>query len=108
MIPNLILLQDAPAGAGMMNFVMIALLIFIFYFFMVRPQQKKQKEIKKFREALGAGDKVITAGVIHGEIVSVKDTYFIVEIAPSVKIRVDKGSVYPSNENIEGQANLNR
>ena len=48
MIPNLILLQDAPAGAGMMNFVMIALLIFIFYFFMVRPQQKKQKEIKNF------------------------------------------------------------
>ena len=92
----------------MMNFVMIALLIFIFYFFMVRPQQKKQKEIKKFREALGAGDKVITAGGIHGEIVSVKDTYFIVEIAPSVKIRVDKGSVSPSNENIEGQANLNR
>ncbi|WP_304472573.1 preprotein translocase subunit YajC [uncultured Muribaculum sp.] len=50
----------------------------------------------------------MTAGGIHGEIVSVKDTYFIVEIAPSVKIRVDKGSVYPSNENIEGQANLNR
>ena len=73
-----------------MNSVMIALLIFIFYFFMVRPQQKKQKEIKKFREALGAGDKVITAGGIHGEIVSVKDTYFIVEIAPSVKIPLSR------------------
>lgn len=110
MTTNFILLQDASAGtgAGMMNLVMIALLIVIFYFFMIRPQQKKQKEIRKFREALSTGDKVITAGGIHGEICTVKDTYFIIEIAPSVKIRVDKGSVYPSNENVGEQANLNR
>lgn len=96
MTPNFVLLQDASAsGGGMMNLMMIVLLIVVFYFFMIRPQQKKQKEIKKFREALGNGDRVITAGGIHGEIVSVKDTYFVLEIAPAVRIRIDKGSVYP-------------
>ncbi|MCM1021971.1 MAG: preprotein translocase subunit YajC [Muribaculum sp.] len=98
MLYNFILLQDAPAGANFSGLLMIVLMIAVFYFFMVRPQQKKQKEIRKFREALTNGDKIITAGGIHGEIVTVKDTYFIVEVAPSVKIRVDKGSVYPSNE----------
>lgn len=103
MTQNLVLLQDAAAaGSGMSSIIMMVLLIGVFYFFMIRPQQKKQKEIRKFRESLGTGDKVITAGGIHGEIVSVKDTYFVIEIAPSVKIRIDKGSVYPSTE-VAGQ-----
>ena len=103
MTANFVLLQDATAsGGGMMNLLMIVLLIVVFYFFMIRPQQKKQKEIRKFRESLGNGDKVITAGGIHGEIVSVKGTYFVLEIAPTVRIRIDKGSVYPSTE-VAGQ-----
>ena len=103
MTANFVLLQDATAsGGGMMNLLMIVLLIVVFYFFMIRPQQKKQKEIRKFRESLGNGDKVITAGGIHGEIVSVKDTYCVLEIAPTVRIRIDKGSVYPSTE-VAGQ-----
>lgn len=95
---NSILLQDAgsAAGSGMMNILMIVVLILIFYFFMIRPQSKKQKEIRKFREGLQAGDKVITAGGIFGKIKEVKDTYIILEIADNVKIRIDKGSVYPS------------
>lgn len=106
---DLIFLQDAPAAAGgMSGFIMIALMILVFYVFMVRPQQKKQKEIRKFRESLGNGDKIITAGGIHGEIVSVKDTYFIIEIAPSVRIRIDKGSVYPSTEAVGNDQPLNR
>ena len=95
---NSILLQDAggAAGSGMMNILMIVVLILIFYFFMIRPQSKKQKEIRKFREGLQAGDKVITAGGIFGKIKEVKDTYIILEIADNVKIRIDNGSVYPS------------
>lgn len=95
---NSILLQDAggAAGSGMMSILMIVVLILIFYFFMIRPQSKKQKEIRKFREGLQAGDKVITAGGIFGKIKEVKDTYIILEIADNVKIRIDKGSVYPS------------
>lgn len=91
---NSILLQSQ--GAGWANIAMIVALIAIFYLFMIRPQQKKQNEIKKFREALKAGDSIVTAGGIYGKIRSVNDTTFVVEIAKDVKITIDKGSVYPS------------
>ena len=101
MLYNLITLQDVAGsadgnGAGMMNFVFIILIIVIFYFFMMRPLLKKQKEIKKFRENLAKGDKVITAGGIYGKIREIKDSAFVIEIADGVKITVDKQSVYPS------------
>ena len=97
MLLNSILLQAAGAGsAGIMNLLMIVALIAIFYFFMIRPQQKKQKQINKFREGLTKGDKVITAGGIHGIIKDVKEKSFVIEIADNVKITIDKGSIYPS------------
>ena len=73
----------------------------IFYFMMVRPQQKRQKEIKKFRENLTVGDRVVTAGGIHGKISGIKDDHFRVKIADGVEIRVDKGSVYPAGTSQE-------
>jgi preprotein translocase subunit YajC len=96
MLLNSILLQASAQGSSASGLIMIVLLIVIFYFFMIRPQQKRQKEIRKFREALGKGDKIVTAGGIHGTIRDVKEDSFIVEVADGVRIRVDKGSVYPS------------
>ncbi len=96
MLTNTILLQDAPQGGGFSSIIMIVALIAIFYFFMIRPQQKRQKEIRKFREGLSKGDNVVTAGGIYGKIREVNDTYFLIEISDGVRIRVDKGSVYPS------------
>ncbi len=97
---NSIMLEAAANGgmgqSGMMNILMIVALIAIFYFFMIRPQSKKQKEIRKFRDGLSVGDKVITAGGIHGKIKDVKDNVIILEIADNVRIKIDKGSVYPS------------
>lgn len=102
MITNLLFLQDAPAqGGGMSGIIMIVAMIAIFYFFMIRPQQKKQKEIRKFREALKKGDKIITAGGIYGRIVEVEATSFMIEIDNNVKIRVDKNSVYASPEDAQ-------
>ncbi len=101
MITNSILLQ---AGAEYTNIIMIVALIAIFYFFMIRPQQKRQKEIRKFREGLNVGDKVITAGGIYGKIRAVKDTTILLEIADNVKITIDKGSVYPSAAEAQAQA----
>ncbi|MBD5311689.1 MAG: preprotein translocase subunit YajC [Muribaculaceae bacterium] len=92
---NTILLQ-AQSGGGFSGIIMIVLMIAIFYFFMIRPQNKKQKEIKKAREALSNGDRVVTAGGIHGKIREVSDAYFVIEIAPNVSIKVDKNSVYPA------------
>ena len=102
-----ILLQAGQAGADWGGILMIVALFVIFYFFMIRPQQKRQKEIRKFRESLDRGSKGVTAGGIYGTIKEVKETYFIVEIAPSTSIRVDKGSVYPSAEDANQSAQEN-
>ena len=97
MLQNFIALQDAaPAGGGLSDIFMIVILIAIFYFMMIRPQQKKQKEIKKFREGLSKGDNVITAGGIYGKIKEIRQDSFLITVADGVCIRVDKGSIYPN------------
>ena len=67
----------------------------IIYFFMIRPQQKKQKELQAQRDALKIGSKIVTTGGILGTIKDVKENEFVVEIAEGVRVRVDKNSVYP-------------
>lgn len=73
--------------------VLLLGMVAVFYFFMVRPQQKKQKEAKKFREGLAKGDKVLTIGGIHGKILEVADTTVLLECEGSTKIRVDKSAI---------------
>lgn len=90
------LLQAKGQGGGLSGIIMIVAMIVIFYFFMIRPQSKKQKEIKKAREAMQNGDKVITAGGIHGKIKDISDDTILIDIAPGVSIKVDKTSVYPA------------
>ena len=80
------------------SLIMIVALIAIFYFLMIRPQQKKQKEIKKFRENIKVGDSVITAGGIHGKVTAIKEETFTIAIAHEVHIKVDKGSVFPAGQ----------
>lgn len=81
--------------------VMMVLLFGIMYFFMIRPQQKKQKQLQEARNAIKVGDKVVTAGGIHGKVKEIGDTYFIVEIAEGTKIKVEKASVYVSAEDTQ-------
>ncbi len=90
------LFLQVPANGGMMNIVFIIAIVAIFYFFMIRPQTKRQKEIKKFREALKPGDKIVTAGGIYGKIKEVRQDSFIVSISESVTIRISKDSVFQS------------
>ncbi len=97
MLYNLIMLEDAaPAGGGLSSILMIVALIAIFYFMMIRPQQKQQKKIRQFREGIKEGDRIITAGGIHGKIVGIRDDSFMVDMGNNVKVRIDKNSVYPS------------
>lgn len=96
---SIFLLQQSGEGGGISGLLMIVAMIVIFYFFMIRPQNKKQKEIKKAREAMQNGDKVVTAGGIHGKIKEITDTTILMEVAPGVSIRVDKTSVYPAGGN---------
>lgn len=99
---NTILLQSP--GSSWANIAMIVVLIAVFYFFMIRPQQKRQNEIKKFREGLKVGDSVVTAGGIYGKVKSIDETTFSIEIARDVRITVDKGSVYPSAQQAANDA----
>lgn len=89
-------LQEAPAqqgGSSWSYMIMIVVLFVIMWLFMIRPQQKKQKEMDKFRKELKKGDKVVTVGGIYGTVSEIKDTTVDIEIAKDVRIRVDKASL---------------
>jgi preprotein translocase subunit YajC len=93
---------DPAAGGGNMSMtlLMIVAMIAIFYFLMIRPQQKRQKEVQRAREAMKVGDKVVTAGGIHGRIKEVCETSMLLEVDEGVRIRVDKSSVFASSEDV--------
>ncbi len=80
--------------------LMMVAIFAVFYFFMIRPQQKKQKDLQKSREAMKSGDKVVTAGGMHGRIKEVGDTWFLVEVADGVRIKIEKSSVYASSADV--------
>ncbi len=88
-----VILQGAAGGGMSFIFMMIAIFA-IMYFFMIRPQNKKQKEIQNFRKNLEVGQEVVTAGGIYGKIKELDDTKVILEIAPSVKITIDRSSIF--------------
>lgn len=75
------------------NLLPIILVFVVFYFFMIRPQQKKQKELKKYRESLQKGDSVVTIGGIHGKVTAVKDTAVTIKIAEGTEIKVEKSAI---------------
>ncbi len=106
---NSILLQ-AGAGGGLSSMLMIVAMIAIFYFVMIRPQSKKQKELKRQREAMQKGDRVVTAGGIHGRIRNIKQNTIMVEVAPGMELEFDKASIYPAGEPAQEkeQINLNK
>lgn len=82
------------AGGSSWSFIVMMVLIFVvMWLFMIRPQQKRQKEQNKFRESLQAGQKIITAGGIYGKIKEVKETYVLVEVDSNTHIRIDKSMV---------------
>ena len=94
-----------PAGGGGIFWIMIIALFAIMYFFMIRPQRKKQKEIENFRKALHVGQEVITAGGIHGTIRQIDEAsnVIVLEIAKDVKIRIDKTCIYADSSSVAAQ-----
>jgi preprotein translocase subunit YajC len=83
--------QQQQSMLGM--FLPLVLIIVVFYFFMIRPQMKRQKETQKFRDALQKGDKVVTSGGIYGRIDEIKDQIIYLEVAPNIKLKIDKSVV---------------
>ena len=101
-----ILLQAPVANpnSGSMMWIMLIAMFAIMYFFMIRPQNKKQKEIQNFRNSLQVGQDVITAGGIYGKVKSIEDKVVVLEIASGVKIRIDKNSIYADAAATQQQA----
>ena len=83
--------QQQNSMLGM--FLPLIMIIVVFYFFMIRPQMKRQKETQKFRDALQKGDKVVTTGGIYGRIEEIKDQIIFLDVAPNIKLKVDKSVV---------------
>lgn len=81
----------------MMTMLMMGALFVVFYFFMIRPQQKKAKDAKKFRESLQKGTKIVTIGGLHGKVVEVSDKTVLVEAADGVKLRFEKTAIALDN-----------
>jgi preprotein translocase subunit YajC len=99
-----IILMSQPQGAEanpLMSMLPLLLIVVVFYFFMIRPQMKRQKEVRKFRESLAKGDKVVTTGGIYGKIVEVKETTIILEIAKDVNIVVDKNGIIKDMSDVQ-------
>jgi preprotein translocase subunit YajC len=101
------LLMAAPANGAepnpIMTFLPMILIIVVFYFFMIRPQMKKQKEIAAFRNSLQKGDKVVTTGGIYGKIVEMKDNYVLLQVDENVKLRVDKAALVKDMSDVPAQ-----
>jgi preprotein translocase subunit YajC len=99
-----IILMSQPQGSEanpLMSMLPLLLIVVVFYFFMIRPQMKRQKETRKFRESLAKGDKVVTTGGIYGKIVEVKETTIILEIAKDVDIVVDKNGIIKDMSDVQ-------
>ena len=82
-----------PRNGGLSFILMLVLIFVVMWFFMIRPQQKKQKEMNKFRDSLKKGDKVVTVGGIYGTVNEVKGSRVSLDIDKNVTITVDKASL---------------
>ena len=102
----MVLLQAAQGDGGMGMILMLVAMFAIMYFFMIRPQQKKQKEIQKFRNSIERGQEVVTAGGLYGVVREIDDVknVLIIEVASGVRVRVDRNSVFASATSTDSYA----
>ena len=101
----LFLMGQPASGGGQTNplvtFLPLILVFVVFYFFMIRPQMKKQKEMNNYRSSLQKGDKVITTGGIYGRVTEVKDNFVMIDVGGDVKLKVDKSALLKDPSDVE-------
>ena len=85
-------MSPSEGGGGIESFLPLILIGLVFYFFMIRPQMKKQKDAKKFREELKKGDHIITIGGIHGKVTEIKDSTVTIE-ADKARLVIEKSAI---------------
>jgi len=89
---------QAGARPGYEGLVMLVVMFAIFYFLLIRPQQKRAKQHRQLLDALKIGDEIVTAGGIHGKIAALQDKVVSVEIATGVKIKVNRSSIVSTRQ----------
>ena len=89
----LFILQNVAASGGFASFLPIILIVLVFYFFMIRPQIKKQKDEDEFIQNITKGDKVVTVGGIHGRVKGIQDSKLKIEISDKIEITIDKNAI---------------
>lgn len=89
----MLLAEKGQEGLFFNQILMFGLIGLVFYFFMLRPQIKRSKEAKAFREGLAVGDKVVTVGGIHGKVLEINESTIMISTEGAGKLRVEKGSV---------------
>ena len=93
---NLLLMSPPSGGSdggGMGNLFFLGAIILVFYFFMIRPQSKKMKDQKQFKESIEKGARIVTIGGLHGKIIGVSDKYFMIESEGNVKLKIDRTAI---------------
>ena len=91
-------------GSGLTSFIPLILIFVVFYFLLIRPQQKKAKEHQAFLGSLKKGDDVVTSGGIHGRITGLTDVVVTLEIAEGIRIKVNRASISNSAADARKQA----
>jgi preprotein translocase subunit YajC len=85
------------------SLVPLLLIMVVFYFFLIRPQMKRQKDLKNFRESLKKGDHIITAGGIYGKINNISDNVITIDAGNNILLKVDKSSVLRDTSDVQKQ-----
>jgi preprotein translocase subunit YajC len=85
-------------GGGFSTFIPLILMFVIFYFLLIRPQQKKTKEHRQMVSSLKKGDRIVTSGGLHGRITGLSDAILTVEIADKVRVKIARGNVGALNQ----------
>lgn len=98
---SIVLMAPKEGESPLVSLLPLVLIIVVFYFFMIRPQMKKQKDQRKFRDAIKNGDKVVTLGGIYGKVVEVADRTVILEVEGKMRLKVDKAALVSDPGEIE-------
>jgi preprotein translocase subunit YajC len=85
--------EGASGSSSLLSFLPLVLIILVFYLFFIRPQMKKSKEQKKFRESLKKGDKVVTIGGLHGKIAEIDETTVVLEVGNQMRLTFEKSAI---------------
>ncbi len=100
----LVLMTPPQEGQSpFISFLPLLLIILVFYFFMIRPQMRKQKELRNFRESIKKGDKIVTTGGIYGKINDISGQVVTIDVGNNVHIKVDKNAVLKDPTDLAAQ-----